>query len=1248
MKRALGILLTICMLLSVCVVGAPVSAENTPQKMLKCLLGTSSDTSKTHYGQFRTPKFSVQSGKTYDVSFDYYFDGAVAGGYGNATNCGENYVKIYSDKGYLTTANMLDTSNDNLNYFTPGLHHFTASFTSSRNETTARILIRILYNGTLYYSNFTVAEQGTTTNLVPNGDFSNGLTGYYYVGGGEQGEFGQAPTGVWATIYEVVDYGQPLGEPSAPEEPEDPETPEEPSGDGVCAHEYGKDGICTKCNETIPAWHLVSTENGAGDGKFLTNAFDGLPLNQTYTLKMKFFLLSGGFYVQEIYDELNTSGTRHDGNQLMNEPVPSGEIIEREFTVTPQNLPSEYTAAVRNKQGKNDFYVWDIQLYTESGTLVANGTDMRALYTPANVTMTKITYDQIPLPDDSKEPAWHVTATGAAGGNGKLIADVFDDVVAGQDYTLTFNYIAASGSYNAYANPSTNSEPGNQESQIPGAVFNKIGSVQEYSIPFTASKNGMKVAIRDVGKEGDITDIYFWNIRLYDSNDELMAKATSFANAASTSTVSTKMYYDDIPFEELEAINVIKYAYKFDFTNTPDSVIYPGNYFFVDYSVKSTDTIEVKFKYYNVQMPGFKTVTIATNTAGGNYYDATPIEYGEGEYYGKVPLNSGHAWTLTIQQNIPEDSGNGRGIVYIWDVEYSINGGEYQSVDVFGFSPQGGDTRPTITKVPVDQVPKGCVHSYNDKGMCTICGEYIPVVKAEFASGTELKLGQIEEDGTASVSFDYYMTAAGSYPTVMGETLQPGKHSFTYTGATTGTFAPSISGNDGSLYLWNINVSVDDTVSDLNTAGSTANRVSTLYNAIPFVKGDATNDAVTDVRDLVRMKKAIADPTVTFEMYTGDMNKNKKADAGDLSDIVKIILGKFYQKYTEAEKQAYLNKTHYAIVGSPDDPDNYVYQLGGMDECGIYVREIVIDNGNPDDDENVVDVVELNDVHINTYNDRDLEEANPALMSTIQNRKWPDLTLALNNLDKSLEYGGYFDQMVVNGDILDYLSWGALELMRQKIWNPYEGILCTLGNHEATRQMQGTVSDPTTMDSRMQILEDNWDHDIYYTSKVIKGKVMVIQMANGNSTFYKYQIPKLNADLATARENGYTVLVFFHIPIGTGESIDTNHTALFEVPGESSVRNFTGLLASGQTDANGIKGSALYSDTNAETREVYDILTNNGDVIKGFFAAHTHNAYTLPVHAKTPDGDDVIIPQYINGGLPYAMNNGQVLRITVR
>ncbi|MCQ2448891.1 MAG: hypothetical protein MJ132_01695 [Clostridia bacterium] len=1245
MKRALGILLAICMLLSVCVVGVPVSAENTSGKMLKCLLGTSSDTSKTHYGQFRTPKFSVQSGKTYDVSFDYYLDGAVAGGYDNATNCAQNYVRIYSDKGYLTTTNMLDASNENLNYFTPGLHHFTASFKASRNEATARILIRQLYNGTLYYSDFTVVEQGTTTNLLSNGDFSNGLTGYYYVGGGEQGEFGQAATGVWATVYEVVDYGQPIGEPAAPVEPE---KPEEPSGDGICAHEYGKDGICTKCSETIPAWHLVSAENGAGDGKFLTDAFDGLPLNQTYTLKMKFFLISGGFYVQEIYDELNTSGTRHDGNQLMNEPVPSGEIIEREFTVTPQNLPNEYTAAVRNRQGKNDYYVWDIQVYTESGTLVAHGPDMRALYTPAHVTNTNITFAEIPLPDDSKEPAWHITANGAAGGNGKLVADVFDDVVAGQDYTLKFNYIAASGSYNAYLNPSTNSEPGNQESQIPGAVFNKIGSVQEYSIPFTAIKDKMKICIRDVGKEGDITDIYFWHICLYDSNDELLAKAKSFKNDAYTSTIATKMYYDDIPFEELEAISVIKYAYKFDFTNTAETEKWPGNYFFVDYSVNATDTIEVRFKYYNVQMPGFKTETIATNTAGGNYTDATPIEYGEGEYHGVVPLTAGHAWTLTIQQNIPEDSGNGRGIVYIWDVEYSLNGGEYQSVDVFGYSPQGGDNRPTITKVPVDQVPKGCVHSYNDKGMCTICGEYIPVVKAEFATDTELKLGQIEADGTATVSFDYYMTAADSYPTVLGETLQPGKHSFTYTGATTGTFEPVISGNSGTLYLWNIEIAVDDTSFDFNTAGSTASRVSALYNAISFVKGDANNDAATDVRDVVRMKKAIADSSVTFDMLTGDLNKNKKADVNDLSDIVKIILGKFYQKYTEAQKEAYLNKAHYAIAGSPEDPDNYVYQLGGKDECGIYVREILIDNGNPDDDENVVDIVELNDVHINTYNDRDLEEANPALMSTIQNRDWPNLDLSLRNLDKSLEYGGYFDQIVVNGDIIDYLSWGALEVMREKIWNPYEGILCTLGNHEATRQMQGTVSDPTTMDSRMQILQDNWDHDIYYTSKVVKGKVMVIQMADGNGTFYKYQIPKLNADLATARENGYTVLVFFHIAIGTNEPANTTHTALFEVPGETSLRNFTGLIPGGQKDANGVGHYALYSDTNAETREVYDILTNNGDVIKGFFSAHTHNAYTLPVYAKTPDGEDVIIPQYVNGAIPYSMNNGQVLRITVR
>ena len=68
-----------------------------------------------------------------------------------------------------------------------------------------------------------------------------------------------------------------------------------------------------------------------------------------------------------------------------------------------------------------------------------------------------------------------------------------------------------------------------------------------------------------------------------------------------------------------------------------------------------------------------------------------------------------------------------------------------------------------------------------------------------------------------------------------------------------------------------------------------------------------------------------------------------------------------------------------------------------------------------------------------------------------------------------------------------------------------------------------------------------------------------------------------------------------------------------------------------------------FSDT--PTMELYNLIVNNADVIKGFFAGHWHSHMYHEIIAKNSDGTDAIIPQYIHTANAY--QNGHAMRIFI-
>ena len=321
-----------------------------------------------------------------------------------------------------------------------------------------------------------------------------------------------------------------------------------------------------------------------------------------------------------------------------------------------------------------------------------------------------------------------------------------------------------------------------------------------------------------------------------------------------------------------------------------------------------------------------------------------------------------------------------------------------------------------------------------------------------------------------------------------------------------------------------------------------------------------------------------------------------------------------------------LNKVEYITDAGEND---IIYKT----DNNVWVRDVTLPLGIGEE----VMIAHLPDVHFNYCSQTDFDEADPVIMSTHEYRLWLANAESVPKLRACMEVVDDADQHVFNGDTLDYLSKGAMELMDREIWDKIPGAMATVGGHERAMQMQGKVPETTTMEERFKILEEYWRHDIYYYSKLIKNKVLVVAFCDDRAVITPEAYEKFKADIERCRKNGYVILMFAHEPIATGDpshkefSIDRVMTK--GDPSGSPWNFCDGFILGGS------RGDEL-------SHKFYDLIVNNADVIKGFFAGHYHNDMELFVKAKNPDGSDAVIPQYVSTALAYS--GGHVMRILVK
>jgi hypothetical protein len=282
-------------------------------------------------------------------------------------------------------------------------------------------------------------------------------------------------------------------------------------------------------------------------------------------------------------------------------------------------------------------------------------------------------------------------------------------------------------------------------------------------------------------------------------------------------------------------------------------------------------------------------------------------------------------------------------------------------------------------------------------------------------------------------------------------------------------------------------------------------------------------------------------------------------------------------------------------------------------------------------------ISQLTDIHLSYYNEEDLKD--PVLKEAYELFDWRKDNANLENFQRTLSAAAKdSDLIVVTGDLYNYYSQGNMETLKEHLFDKYSNAIATLGNHDVDRQPNDcTLEDPVSYDELRATIAAGWGNDITYVSQIIKDKVMVIALDNGSFHFLPEQVPLLTADLQRARENGYVVLLFYHLPLLTGDAADNKTYADSKYSSKSP--NFAAKLGSNPNS------EFIGPHSTGTDKEIYDLITNNGDIIYGAFCGHIHGDFYTEIHAKTAAGEEIMIPQYLIQSVAY--DKGHYLKITI-
>lgn len=322
-----------------------------------------------------------------------------------------------------------------------------------------------------------------------------------------------------------------------------------------------------------------------------------------------------------------------------------------------------------------------------------------------------------------------------------------------------------------------------------------------------------------------------------------------------------------------------------------------------------------------------------------------------------------------------------------------------------------------------------------------------------------------------------------------------------------------------------------------------------------------------------------------------------------------------------------------------------------MKETGTVVVEVDIKGVKPG---KPLEIVAWGDNHLKLANDEDRKSDNIRTAFERRGKANPP-EKGSQSLAREMELVPIFDGAAILGDNVDFFSYGSYELWDRMALDVSRDPLVVIGYHDyVTHTINKRPQKEMPPSVTMPVCKAHTPNDVTYATKLVGNRVLMIGLdASRNGNYYRRDgiAGKLAEDVKRARENGWTILIFQHegvylntqtkgadgqYDLEADRKVCSRHT----MTGERvmNYQNYASVL---------LDPKKRGFDQAIGTREAYEVIFNNADVIRGVFHGHVHANYASWIQAKTPDGKPMPIPQYSCNGSVF-FDNGWVFRINVK
>lgn len=161
------------------------------------------------------------------------------------------------------------------------------------------------------------------------------------------------------------------------------------------------------------------------------------------------------------------------------------------------------------------------------------------------------------------------------------------------------------------------------------------------------------------------------------------------------------------------------------------------------------------------------------------------------------------------------------------------------------------------------------------------------------------------------------------------------------------------------------------------------------------------------------------------------------------------------------KREQFFSQPRTKIEGIRDD----IIKFYKLEKTGQIIGEFHMDLGLFDEP---FEIVFFADTHINYCDEIDMQDGE--LSYTYECRQWLKHAETVPVMTAAMDVCEYMDATVVGGDTLDYLSHGAMELVKKHIYDRDPTVLSCVANHDITKQMETGKPDKLSHAERYAIL----------------------------------------------------------------------------------------------------------------------------------------------------------------------------------